>query len=299
LTAFRCADASLARAEPLIGTASTARAFLLVEFAGAWGRDALRDSRLSARVRRHLAESSRRLSFKPLLVRRHGRSTRTGGPQVFAAYAGAGASWTETATLRSADDLLGIDLDPLVRGESLGLARHDQPLVLVCTHGRHDPCCAERGRPLAALLSKSHPDLVWEASHIGGDRFAANLLILPGGVYYGRVELDRAEELVRGHLAGRVDLDHLRGRSSHPFAVQAAEWHLRSRLGESRLDAVRLVRHRRDGDVWEADFEVAAQVWRVIVRAGRAVAELLTCAAERPGHAPSFELVDVIEIHRG
>ena len=57
----------------------------------------------------------------------------------------------------------------------------------VCTHGRHDACCAERGRPVAAALAAAHPEQTWEVSHIGGDRFAANVLVLPDGLYYGRV----------------------------------------------------------------------------------------------------------------
>ena len=59
---------------------------------------------------------------------------------------------------------------------------HVHPLVLVCTNGRHDPCCATFGRPLARVLREgAQRDDVWECSHIGGDRFAANIVILPEG----------------------------------------------------------------------------------------------------------------------
>src|ERR687890_196141 len=54
LMGFRCAAASLARDEPLVGTASTVRAFLLVENAGPWGVDAMRDVRLPEDVKRPL-----------------------------------------------------------------------------------------------------------------------------------------------------------------------------------------------------------------------------------------------------
>lgn len=295
MTAFRCAETSLSRSEPLIGTASTVRAFVLVEFPGAWGRDALRDARLPSRVRRRLVAISE-LGIKTLLIRRHRRTPPTSVRHLFVAYSGPNKSWLETARMDAMDDLLDLDLTAATAGESVGLIPAAAPLVCVCTHGRHDPCCAELGRPLAAELSQSHPDLVWEASHIGGDRFAGNLVILPDGLYYGRVSPDEAPRLVEAHLNGHLDLDHLRGRSRHPFAVQAAECSLRLHLGETRLDALRLAGVRRTSDVWEIDFAVGSRAWRVLVRVGRHEPAQLTCALQRLATAPSFELVDVTEL---
>ena len=41
---FRCAAEARARGDELAGTASTVRGFLLLEHAGPWGVDALRDA---------------------------------------------------------------------------------------------------------------------------------------------------------------------------------------------------------------------------------------------------------------
>ena len=120
----------------------------------------------------------------------------------------------------------------------------DGPLFGVCTHGRHDACCAERGRPVAAALTASHPAETWEISHMGGDRFAANMVVLPEGLYYGRMDPGSASEVAWLHEAGRLDLGRLRGRSSYPMHVQYAEIALRRHLEEDRLDAVRLVRRQ-------------------------------------------------------
>ncbi|WP_324278249.1 sucrase ferredoxin [Blastococcus brunescens] len=76
------------------------------------------------------------------------------------------------------------------------------PTYLVCTHGGHDACCALRGRPLARALPTPGPADVWECSHLGGDRFAANVLVLPHGFYYGQVPGDGAD-LVAAHTRGR------------------------------------------------------------------------------------------------
>jgi hypothetical protein len=103
----------------------------------------------------------------------------------------------------------------------------DGPTWLVCTHGGHDACCALRGRPLAATLPAGD---VWECSHRGGCRFAANVLVLPHGFYYGQVPGDGAE-LVAAHGRGEVALPWLRGRAGYAPPVQAAQRHAREELG--------------------------------------------------------------------
>ena len=104
---------------------------------------------------------------------------------MFAAYADPASPWLETTTVATPEVLLDLDLDALGAGRSPGLTPADGPLFCVCAHGRHDACCAERGRPTAAALTRTHPEETWEVSHIGGDRFAPNMLVLPQGLYYG------------------------------------------------------------------------------------------------------------------
>ncbi len=286
---------SQGRAEPLYGTASTPRAFLLVEAPGPWGVDALRAARLPAGVRSELRRRAGRLGIRPLLIRRHGRSdpTRT---HVFAAYADPHRPWLETAVLAGPEQLLELDLEALAAGRTVRLERTDEPLFLTCTHGRHDRCCAERGRPVAAALARSHPVESWEVSHIGGDRFAGNLLVLPDGLYYGRLVAGAAAELADRHRAGHLDLAHLRGRCGYGFAVQAAEWFLRSELGETRRRAVRLEARTVHTDVTAATFVVDQRRWGVRVLRREAPAELLTCGALRPDPVPVHELVEIVAL---
>lgn len=289
--AFRCSADSAALAEPLAGTASTVRAFLLLEVPGPWGVDALPDCRLDKGFASELERRCIGSGVRPLLIRRHGRSRST-GTRCFAAYAHPHRPRMEATTLSRPEGVLDLDLARLRRGEPLGLQPHTDPVFLVCTHGRHDACCAERGRPIAAALSASHPHQTWECSHIGGDRFAGNVLVLPEGLYYGRVDRDCASRIAETHLSGRLDLDHLRGRAGFGFATQAAEWHLRRKLDLTRNDRVRLQRRQVDGDLTEAVFSVdATQHWRVRIRVGRSEARQLTCRAETARRALRFELV--------
>src|SRR5215204_3148087 len=62
-----------------------------------------------------------------------------------------------------------------------------------------------------------------------GDRFAANVLVLPHGFYYGQVPGDGAE-LVAAHERGQVALPWLRGRAGVPAPGQAAQHAARDEL---------------------------------------------------------------------
>lgn len=290
---FRCAAASLERAEDALGSASTVRAFLLVENAGPWGTEALHDARLAEDVKAGLRAAAARTGVRVLLIRRH-RGVTGQGVRVFAAYADPAAPWLETTVLDDERQLLDLDLDALGAGRSPGLTPSTAPVVCVCTHGRHDACCAERGRPVAAALARSHPEETWEVSHIGGDRFAANVLVLPEGLYYGRVGAEDAPALVEQHLAGHLDLDLLRGRSGHGFAVQVAEVAARRATGETRVDACRLEQVQRSGADTRVRLALGGTSYDVVVRGGPAAEpQLLTCRAARPNPPVSFAVVSL------
>ena len=310
---FRCSAASLARTEPLLGTASTVRSFLLVEECGPWGVDAVRDCRSLSEVSAELLRRAHATRVRVLLIRRHGRYAPT-GVRVFAAYADATRPWLETTVLDEPGGLLDLDLAGLATGSSIGLDPHDQPVFCVCTHGRHDVCCAEQGRPVAAALAAAHPEHTWEVSHIGGDRFAGNVLVLPEGLYYGRVSPEAAPALAGQHLSGRVDLDRLRGRSAYPFVVQAADSLLRRHLGVEEMYAVRPVGSRRlstegaatvvavdlsvDGRTPEAADSRGAvtetlELWRVTVQTEPGPPTALTCRARREDPPPTYTLLGI------
>jgi hypothetical protein len=279
----------------MAGTASTVRSFLLVEHPGPWGVDALRDARMPDGIGPELRARADAGGTKVVLIRRPaGGSKQTEGVRVFAAYPHHAEPWLETTVL---DDLAGVhdlDLEALAAGRSLGLTVHTEPVLAVCTHGRHDACCAELGRPTAAALTLSHPEHTWEVSHVGGDRFAANLLVLPQGLYYGRVEADEAPGLAAAHLEGRLDLDHLRGRSGLAFPAQVAEVAVRRETGETRTDAVRLVSSQRSGEDTSVVLDVDGTSYDVVVRCTQTEAtQLLTCRAARENPAPTYEVVRI------
>ncbi len=284
---FRCAAAAERRLDDLAGTATQVTAFLLVEHHGPWGASAPRDSRLPDSVKAHL---STHRNIKVLLARRHHRAHRTSDYRVFLSFPARrlllGSGYEDP------EELTALDLDAIARGEAPEWPEIAGPLFGVCTHGRHDACCAERGRPVAAALTASHPEETWEISHMGGDRFAANMLVLPQGLYYGRMEAGTASQVASLHQQGRVDIERLRGRSSYPMAVQYAEVALRRHLEEDRLEAVRLVRRQGPISVFRRD----GLDWAVTVRKVTRGEAQMTCSLERLSPLPVFEVVSIARL---
>jgi hypothetical protein len=279
---YRCSRASLDAGEELAGTASTVRAFLLVEAPGAWGTDALTAAMLPLDVRRWLHRVEREHKVRPLMIRHDGRPRHDRAPvHVFAAYAGRDRRWLEHAELEDHAALLDLDLSGMRDGLSAGLPAYEEPFFGVCTHGRHDACCAERGRPVWEAMRRADPAHAWQVSHIGGDRYAANVLVLPDGLYYGRMETHDAAGLVAAHARDEVLLDRLRGRSAYPMPLQSAEIHVRRTTGALGLDEVRLLEHHRADDLTRAVFEVAGERHEVRVRTSHDEPRRLTCAAAR------------------
>jgi hypothetical protein len=290
---FRCSAASLDRGDALAGTASTVRSFLLVENPGPWGVDAVRDSRLPPHVKEGLRAAAARARVRPLLIRRYHRKAPRAGFRVYAARVGLDGSWLQTAVLDRPDELLGLDLDALGAGRSPGLVPTEDVLFCVCTHGKHDACCAEKGRPVAAALSEAFPEQTWEVSHIGGDRFAGNALVLPGGLYLGRLTPESAVTAARDVVSGRLPLDVLRGRTCLSMPAQAAEIALYRHLGETAQAAVRVERVRRERELTTVALATAEARWSVTVKTTAGDDVQLTCQARRLNPDPRHEVVDI------
>lgn len=294
---FRCASASSHRVEPLLGTASTVRAFLLIEHRGSWGVNALHDARLPDGLGASLSTAAAQARVRPLLIRRPGRTEELEGTRLFAAFTDPSNPWIETTILDDPHELLDLDLAALGAGRSPGLVPFEGSLFCVCTHGRHDACCAERGRPVATALAETHAEQTWEVSHIGGDRFAANLLVLPGGFYYGRLDAGSVLAVAESHDTGNLYLENLRGRSSYAMPVQFAELALRRHLGEARLDAVHLASREVSGGSTRATFEMSGVRWVVQVRTERGNDHhQLTCRAMRDNQAQQHQLVSITAV---
>lgn len=278
---FRCSVSAVEA--PMAGTAGPEASFLLVEYPGPWGHKALAESRLPEQVRTGLAEAADEAGVRVLLVRRHGRSgPPDDGFGVFLCHASAREPWVESTRLAVPEDLLDLDLDGLAAGRRPGLTPHEDALLLVCTNGRRDLCCAEFGRPVVAALAAAYAEQTWEVTHLGGHRFASAMLALPHGLSYGRLDPSAAVRVGELTVAGRLDPTHLRGRSAYDPAVQAAEISVLLDLGEDSVDALALERVSTQGDGrTRVTFAHGAARHSRVVEATAGPPTVASCAADR------------------
>jgi len=205
-----------------------ARAWLLIEHSGPWEDKVFNTAGIPA-----FAHTAASLGIRVQLIRRPGK-VATG--QTYCAWTAGSAPWMRRFCAPSpvhpsdeGDDPVGVEssntpaLDvssfpALARGERIpgGRTVHE-PMYLVCTNARRDVCCGRLGSQLArTLAAEGYP--VWETTHVGGHRFAPNLVILPHGLYYGPVDAEGAVTAIEAHLNGTFSARGFRGRAGVPAA---------------------------------------------------------------------------------
>jgi hypothetical protein len=229
-----CSDQSLARDDPMYGTASAGSSWMLVELSGGWGPLAFLQSPncIEPQLGRAIVRRAEMAGMRIAAIRRPGRRSDVRRWRWFVAHSDVGSEALYAGEVADPRELLELALDG-----SDGTLCAD-PVVAVCAHGRHDQCCAVRGRGACRAIADEYPEFTWECSHLGGDRFAATMLILPEGLCYGRVDSADSADLVHRYLDGRVHNGFLRGRTSLPHAVQAAQYFAREEYGDDRIDAL-------------------------------------------------------------
>lgn len=259
----------------LASATEKARSWLLVEHPGPWPEhvaDLAAPAPVAAAVR-----AAKRAGVRAQLIRRPGRRRATPPVQVYAAFSQGPDAWIEARELADPGELDALDLTALAAGRSPGLGdRRTAPLLLVCAHGRHNACCARTGAPLARALSTRFGRMVWETTHVGGDRFAANLVCLPHALSYGDLGEVEAVRAAHAYLRGEVVLDRLRGRAGTPEPAQAAEHFVRAHTGRLGVDDVTALSVTGTSP-YEAVVTVHNSRYRVVVEA---VQQSAPCGSE-------------------
>ena len=230
-----CARDSLAIGDPLVGTAAHAERNLLISWPRPkWQRSLRRASDMPEAVTAQLeaiAEAGRRVN----LIHRRGEEAEN--HRVFL--------MPERREYRVARDALATFLDAFSRGDSLAPWWHGEvtlPMILCCTHGKKDKCCAKFGyasyRALAeAVAREALPFEVWESTHLGGCRLATSALVLPALRKYGRITADDVPGLLDAERDDRPYLPCYRGDSRLTPVEQCAQVAALEWLAARGLDA--------------------------------------------------------------
>jgi hypothetical protein len=278
---MRCSARSEELDEPMIGSVDQRVRWLLVEDRSAWGEKAVRDV-LGADLEAAAKERGMRLL---LIRRREGDPADDAVRRAFLVDTRAGAM--AVRSISDLGELTGI-LDASLDDFGAPLA---DPILLVCTNGKRDACCALRGRALVTALAADHGERLWECTHLGGHRFAGNLVCLPDGIVYGRVSPADGPRLADAYLEGRLDPALLRGRSAWPAPAQVAEQVLRQASGLAGLRDVELL----EADIGDGSAVVtlsaAGATHRYELRAEAGEPRMISCRADSPEQPTHWRVV--------
>ncbi len=301
----RCSALSALVDEPLAGSAADARGWVALEQPGAWGAKAFKDSDLDPAIGKALDSAASKHGLRPVLIRRPGRVAGRGSARrVLVAHSLPGRTWLLGGWVDDPAAVLDLDWAAVASGDlaaaraSLpGLELETAPHLLVCANGKRDACCAIVGRPVAAAAADTHPDRVWETTHLGGHRFAPTAVVLPSGWTFGRLTPENAAPTLESVAAEIVPIESARGRSVWPGPGQVAELAVRRELGARGVDDVMTVA-RADGDVrgaWVVSLRDGRR-WQVAVERRDTGAVRPESCGKKPAPVEPYVALDLVEL---
>lgn len=289
--------------ESLPGTAKPGKIILALEFVNNWGHDILDGNalgeELTEKVEKFLKDNGAQLQF----IRRPGREGQqraaSATRQLYISWAeGYGDDPTpilESLQVSGPEALLDLDLSA---PGAAGGQRIDGPLLLVCTHGKRDKCCAVFGRPVADELAAKYGQMVWESSHTKGHRFAPSMILLPHNYSYGQLGTTGASSMLERAKQGELWLEGCRGRGVWDPVGQAAELAVAEKLASEgrpvKLASIRVAKPETAGGKGGKDS--ATQVRVVTVAADAAPTATPTATPEA---SPEQEITVRLSSHPG
>lgn len=292
---FFCADAARVREDPMAGTAPTGVTWVLIEYRGGWPFNGFNGLKLEPETKALVTSAAQAEAARVLLVRRPVRRRRE-DPSRWAVlqYESSGAHRQQWGSWSRQEDLADI---------AAALGRPGEPghppVLLVCTHSLHDTCCALRGRPVGRALNERWPELVWECSHVGGDRFAANVVVAPDGVYYGGLDATSSVATVENHLADRVHGEYLRGYTDLRQPQQAAVAAVLERFGPAGRHDLTVAEVAHDDNLWRIRITTPPPYPAIVdveLRAHRTPPGQLTCRAPAMSSAAVYETISITTV---
>ncbi len=229
---------SLEVKEGMFGTAPRVDLWFLLEYGKAWRKKAFPSSHIPDFVKERFFEVQDSIPNSRIqLIKRHKNPEKT-----IKFYIGVSHELEPKLyefSLSDYEEILYLDIPSIISGSSY---LKTEPLLLVCTHGSHDQCCGKFGINIyKESVKRENGFLTWQCTHLGGHRFAPNLLCLPHGIYYGRIGESGLENLISEYKNKNICLEYYRGRSCYTADVQAAEYFLRANSGITKISALHLM----------------------------------------------------------
>ena len=251
-----CSSFSTSANEQLYGTAPKTSFWLMVEYPHPPGNKALDESQVPEPIKMYLTDLQKSVpAMRLVLIRREQPGTNR-RIAVFASISTAENPRLYEFKISSYAEIRSIDLQSLFDREiEMPENIRNDSIFLVCTNGKRDPCCSRLGYPVYQSMAAQQGDWVWQTSHVGGHRFAANVICLPHGIYCGRVNPENSISLIRDYRNQRLTPNVYRGRACYEAHIQAAEYFFMEKTSINSCDAIQLLGSEQIGENnWEIIF---------------------------------------------
>lgn len=284
-TNFSCARNSHDLNESFLGTASPFRYALVIEYHDEFPESAIIGSSLSEDLKRHILRLYEiHAAVRILLMKQSDKQKKK---RLFWADCQPGENKLWYYEFEDYKDLLALKLGE-TSSEWIEITEEQ---FFICTNGQHDPCCGKYGNDLYEVAADKKN--VWQTTHLGGDRFAANVLALPSGVYYRRVHIQALEEMIKCHSHNKIYLPNFAGRTVYDRPVQVAEYFIREKTHLLDLDALKFVEAASTGEIDSVKFAASELVYTLkLQRVEEQVQFPYSCHAKTPGPLTHYELLE-------
>ncbi len=276
--------------ESLHGTAPKAQVWFLLEYTPRWGHKAWEESSIDPAVRQAVDAQLKQIPGARLLLVR--QKDRTDKLRFFASVLGDEPK-LYGFELNDYAELPALDLMSIVAGaEQYQANLTAEPLLLVCTNGQRDACCVLHGVAVYNTLHSHFGQAVWESSHHGGHRFAANLLAFPSGRSYGRLRPDNALGIAQAIAEGNVPVQYCRGYTAWDEPAQAAELLLRQQLGLQQAGGLRLLGSQPSGEArWQLRFAIENGEHELLIERVEGAPVHVSCGDEKTSPTLEYRMV--------
>lgn len=167
------------------------------------------------------------------------------------------------------------------------------PFFVVCTNGKKDKCCSKFGFPVFKFIENHDRQMtVFECTHVGGDRFAANAVCMPYGVYYGRVMVEDVDPILAATDQEAIYYPNYRGCSARSFLHQSVECFLREYLDHFAIRFPLVIgAQEEEGDLVKIPAVVEDRKFELTLRKETiAYPYYLTCKSMKPGSITKYQL---------
>jgi hypothetical protein len=230
---FFCSEKSNEIREQIQGTAPSFQYIFLLEYESYWDSKPLLNNTINKDVLKYMFSAIKLLGNAKMLFIKSDKSTKKGGLKLFLINTSFKEGNYKVIEFNNYNDILLIDLINIITDNDEMTDK--EILYLVCTNGKKDKCCAKYGFPIYQNLKKNiSNEQIWQCTHIGGDRFAPNIITFPNGAHYGHLKVDEIEKFLSTTLDGNIYLEKYRGKSKYNKYEQAAEYFLMKELQNNK-----------------------------------------------------------------